>query len=106
MVSPKGPVTSGVDFNYWQRLDSITQTSFNTAADAIFAFKGGTRDIILTVEGSTTVLYSFNGSTVHGELIPSSDRSQLIFHRRPVTKIWFKVATGTGAVTIEAWAAT
>lgn len=94
----------GRDYNYWKRIADITVTSFEEVAQVEFRFKGAAKEIIMTVEGSTRVEYSFNGNTVHGEIIPSSDRSQLIFTRRPAIGIWFKVAAGTGIVTVEAWA--
>lgn len=95
---------NGADHNHWERVADITATSFADFADVAFRFKGAAKEIILTVEGGTTVEYSFNGNTVHGEVIPSSDRSQLIFTRRPAIGMWFKVASGTGIVTVEAWA--
>lgn len=103
MTIDKGPVVDGVDFNFWERL-TVTNTVYDGYADVFFRFRGGTKDLILTVEGGTTVFYSFNGNTDHGEIIPSTDRSQLIFRNRPVGKIWFRVASGTGTVTVEAWA--
>ncbi len=100
----KGPITQGTDYNYWNRVSGITNTTFNNEAEVFFRFKGASKHIILTLEGATTVKYSFNGNTTHGELITSTDRSQVIFNSRPVSKIWFKVDGGTGQVTVEAWA--
>ncbi len=61
-------------------------------------------------EGTTTshvVEYSFNGTTVHGDLTPTKYSANLTFEGRAVTTIWFRVASGsTGPITIriEAWA--
>ena len=104
---PTGPLVpneKGTDFNHWQRISGITNTSFEEGPDLTFRFKGSAKDIILTLEGSVTVIYSFNGNTEHGELIASSDRSQVVFRRRPASMMWFKVVGGTGACTVEAWA--
>ena len=103
-TGPSGPNEKGTDFNHWQRISGIANTSFNSDPDLAFRFKGGVKDIILTLEGSVTVIYSFNGNTEHGELITSTDRSQIIMRRRPVSMMWFKVVSGTGACTVEAWA--
>ena len=100
---PIGPVTAGIDHNHWQRV-VVTSTTFEGDGDVLFRFKGEPKDIILTLEGTTTVIYSFNGNTDHGELITSTDRAQMIFKRRPATRMWFRVASGSGTVTVEAWA--
>ncbi|KKN18081.1 hypothetical protein LCGC14_0959400 [marine sediment metagenome] len=103
-VGPVGPNNVGVDFNHWQRVSSFNNTSYKSEANVAFRLKGNPKDIILTLEGSVTVFYSFNGNTDHGELITTTDRSQMIFHRRPATRMWFRVASGSGTVTVEAWA--
>lgn len=103
-VSGVNTINVGVDHNHWQRLSNITVTAFPDGAQVGFAFRGDPKDIILTLEGATTVIYSFNGNTDHGELITSSDRSQVIFRRRPAIGMWFRVAGGSGTITVEAWA--
>jgi len=92
--------TTGIDKNHWERL-TINSGSFPAYAQVGFKFKGEPKDIILTIESGGPIQYSFTGVNVHGELIAATDRSQLVFRRRPATGIWFK---GTGVVTIEAWA--
>lgn len=60
-------------------------------------------------EGSTTsnsVEYSFDGTTVHGDLVPTKPSASLEFKNRTVSLIWFRLKTGsTGPVTVrvEAW---
>ena len=103
MAINEGPITQGKDYNFWERF-TITNTAFDNDANVLFRFRSGPKTIILTLEGATAVQYSFNGSTIHGELITSTDRAQMIFNNRPASKIWFKVAAGSGGVTVEAWA--
>lgn len=96
--------TTGIDHNHWERL-AVTTVGFPQTAQVGFKFRGGIKDIILTLEGGTTVAYSFNGNTVHGELISGTTRAQVYLLRRPAAGIWFKLlAPGAGTVTIEAWA--
>jgi hypothetical protein len=104
-TGPIGPNNTGVDYNHWQRVSALTKTAYSFEADVAFRFRGNPKDMILTLEGAVGVAYSFNGNTDHGELLPSTDRSQVTFRRRPGTRMWFRaLGPGGGTVTIEAWA--
>ena len=92
--------TVGIDKNHWDRL-VINVGAFPPFAQVSFKFKGDPKDIILSIEADGPIAYSFNGNNMHGELATGTDRSQVQFHRRPATGIWFR---GSGTVTIEAWA--
>lgn len=67
------------------------------------------KSFLLINEGTAetnTVEYSFNGTTVHGELVPGTVTEGIAFDNRPVDLIWFRLKSGsTGPVTIrvEAW---
>jgi hypothetical protein len=45
--------------------------------------------------------YSFNGNTVHGDMIAGTSSANLKFDNRVISKIWIR---GTGVLRIEAWA--
>lgn len=56
---------------------------------------------------SAIVEYSFDGSTLHGELDPADGTRGKAFDWRQVNKIWFRIksgSTGPANVSIEAWA--
>lgn len=109
-----GKRNQGRDYNFFSRV-AVSNTTFGVVADGyhpdiIITFSTVSGGIIFITEGSSTntVEYSFNGNTVHGELIPgvTSDRRALTFHNRNVSTIWFRVKAGsTGPINIvvEAW---
>lgn len=95
------------DYNFYKKVE-ISDTTFSTDADAFITFANYA--IILTNEdtGNDVVEYSFNGDTVHGELVPgnTSPTRQLTFLNRQVSRIWFRVKDGSmGPITvrIDAW---
>jgi hypothetical protein len=55
---------------------------------------------------ANTIEYSFNGTDVHGDMVPGTSSASLVFDFRPVSTIWFRLKAGsTGPVNIriEAW---
>lgn len=107
-----GYKTQGKDFNFYQKVE-VSSSTFGGASvsgeqpDVIIKF--GTRSIMLLNEetsSSQVVEYSFNGSTVHGELDPSLPSRGLVFDNRQISMIWLRVKSGsTGPITIriDAW---
>lgn len=99
--------TRGKDFNYFNKF-SVTATTFGATCDLQIPMP--IRVLTFQNEGTLTthaIEYSFNGNTVHGDMIPTKGSASLIFEDRAVTTIWFRVASGsTGPITvrIEAWA--
>jgi hypothetical protein len=107
-----GKKTLGRDFNFFQK-KAISNTTFGTEVD------GYKPDMIITVAtkyggvifntegtGTNTVEYSFNGNTVHGELVPGTNRATLYFKNRNISMIWFRVKQGSSGpitVSVEAW---
>ena len=77
-------------------------------ADQFIPFS--TYGIIFHTEGSggtNIVEYSFDGTNVHGELIPSTSRTTITFLNRVASMIWFRLKTGASGpitVSVEAWA--
>lgn len=103
-----GKTTFGRDFNYYKRV-TVSSASFEHndgySPDAICTIAN--QGFILAIETTTSpgvIAYSFNGTTEHGRLIPSTDRAVIKFENRVVSKIWFRlVSGGTTDVSIEAW---
>jgi hypothetical protein len=108
-----GYTTLGRDFNFFESA-SITATGFGSGSDdgyqpdMIITFP--TYGLIFTNETSGQVVeYSFNGSTVHGQLdgTATSTTRSVTFLNRVVSKIWFRLKSGSGGpatVTVTAWA--
>lgn len=107
-----GKKTQGRDFNFFQE-KAISSTTFGVGADGYqpdmiitFPTKGG--GVVFHTKGSSTntVEYSFNGNTVHGELIPGGNRTTITYTNRAVSMIYFRVKSGSSGpitVTVEAW---
>ena len=104
-----GPINIGRDYNFFQK-KSVTKTTFGVSADGyacdmIITFP--TQGLIFINEGSGTVEYSFNGNTVHGELDSASTSTKMLtFNDRVVSKIWFRVKSGSSGpivVSVQAW---
>lgn len=96
-----GPVTLGKDFNYFEKL-VITDTSFPTEPQAVIRFRGP-QHLSFILETGSTVEYSFNGNTLHGDMTASTPSATLDFLMRTNKKIWFRVPSGSATVRVEAW---
>jgi hypothetical protein len=91
-----GPITLGKDYNYYKLLN-VSAGSFATDADVVITFQ---HNYLSFQVQSGSVSYSFNGNTLHGTAAAGLPSQSLLFHQRPVSKIWF---AGTGVVRIEAF---
>ena len=119
-LSPTGPlkpITYGRDYNYFKEV-IINSTTFGgdtypdgySIADgyncnAIIWFKP--EGIILFNKSTAIIEYSFNGTTLHGELDGTSGSltKMLTFYNRIQSKIWFRVKSGgPGTIQIHSWA--
>lgn len=103
-LDPGAPITNGGrDWNFFTKF-SPTVSTFNTDADVIITIP--TYTVTFFLEGSTgnQVQYSFNGYTVHGDMTFGQSSAALTFDNRVISKIWFKVLSGTPTIRIEAWA--
>ena len=102
--NPKGPVTSGLDHNFFKKV-TVTSENFVNDADALITVKY-VRQFSFVNEGADVIQYSFNGNTLHGDLTPGTPTAAIIFDNRPVTKIWFRLTgSGSSVVRVEAWGA-
>ena len=113
-VTKVGPISLGKDCNFFQK-QIVTNTTFGLEADGYLCDMMITftpAGVIFNTEGSgtNTVEYSFNGYTVHGELVPATatvdGRATITFLNRKVSAIWFRVKSGSAGpitVSVEAW---
>lgn len=100
--SATGIRTLGKRFDYFT---TITVTNSSYGADASVAIPiRGVQSLSLILYGSDPIYYSFNGTHDSGEMRASTPSNNLLFINRPVSKIWFKLKSGTTSeVRIEAW---
>jgi hypothetical protein len=99
----RGPIVNGKDFNFFQKVE-VNNSTFNTNCDIFIGFP--TRSVMILLEDSGTVEYSFNGNTLHGDMDSGQATKGLVFDNRIVTKMWFRLASGSSGpitVRIEAW---
>lgn len=98
-----GPILQGHDFNFYQKL-TISSATFASEANTVFNFRGQ-QNFSLMNQGTGVIEYSFNGNTLHGDLTPSTGSVALTFYNRRVSRIWFRLASGSPTIVrIEAWA--
>lgn len=99
----------GADYNFFRK-KAIVATGFGSESlsgeqpDMVIPFV--TTGLTLLNEGSGVVEYSFNGTTVHGELDSTKASSGMSFDNRTVSVIWFRIKSGsTGPIQIrvDAW---
>lgn len=100
-------ILTGKDFNFFARKE-ISATSFADTEDFELGFPPNCVTFINESQDGQnhSIEYSFNGNTVHGDLIPGTPCASLIFQNRMITKIWFRLksgSNGTPSVRIEAW---
>lgn len=96
--------TVGRDFNFYKKVN-VESSDFNEECDAIITFS--TQTVMMLLENNIGVAeYSFNGNTVHGELNASLPSRAISFDNRKITKIWFRLRSGSSGpltVRIDAW---
>lgn len=104
-----GYTTNGFDRNFFQKV-AVNTTTFGGSSvdgyqpDLIITFT--TQSVMFLNEGTGTVEYSFNGITVHGELDSTKASASLSFDNRVVSKIWFRIKSGSSGpinVSTHAW---
>lgn len=99
----------GKDYNFYQKID-VSRTTFGVIDDGyfpdLFIQHGGNHLLILNENTSGVVEYSFNGNNVHGELDPTLPTKAMSFDNRPVSKIWFRVKSGSAGpikIRVDSW---
>jgi len=104
-TDPLAPITWGRDWNFFQKVTITADGYFNNDADLCITFS--TQSVMILNLGTGVVEYSFNGMTVHGELNSANPSAGMAFDNRVISKIWFRVQTGSTApitVSVQAWA--
>lgn len=96
-----GPITQGKDYNYFSRL-TISSATFSNDPNCQFAFRGNPSFSLIN-DGAGIIEYSFNGNTVHGDLVPNTPYAAMVFNLKGVNQIWFRLKSGSASdVRVEA----
>ena len=88
------------EWNYFEVI-TVDSASFPDTPQVNFDFLS--QGFALLNRGANVVEYSFDGSTVHGDLNPSDTSKDMIFDYRTESKIWFRYSGGSSTVRVEAW---
>lgn len=104
-----GYTNYGRDWNFFGKV-TVSATTFGGGSidgyqpDVVITFT--TQGVQFLNLGSGVVEYSFNGITVHGELNSQNASAGLTFDNRVVSKIWFRVQSGSNGpiiISVQAW---
>lgn len=87
----------------WNYFDVITVNDTDFPDDPQVSFGFISEGFNLLNRGSVVVEYSFDGESVEGDLNNSDSSVFLNFINRHECKIWFRVASGSADVRVEAW---
>jgi hypothetical protein len=102
-LDPLAPISYGRNFNFFKKV-TVTSPIFNFDADLIITFP--TQGILLLNEDGygAVVQVSFNGNSVDDELNASLPSKGIAYDVRQISKIWFKIVSGSSAlVSVRAW---
>ena len=53
--------------------------------------------------GAAKIEYSFDGTTLHGDLDPADSSKSVAFNSRVEDRIWFRAPAGASTVRVEGW---
>jgi hypothetical protein len=106
-----GFITQGRDHNFYKLIPVIAtafgqNTDSGQQPDCLISFS--TKGLSFINYGTLvthTIEYSFNGTTVHGELSPTTGSSNMLFLHRAISLVWFRIKSGstTATIRVEAW---
>ncbi len=88
-------------YNYFEVI-SISDTFFSLSQSVAFGFIPV--GFSLLNRGDRIVEYSFDGTTLHGDLNPGDASAYMVFKNRSESRVWLRVPSGvTANIRIEAW---
>jgi hypothetical protein len=87
--------------NSYFKVVTVDGYAFPTDPQAVFDFNS--QGFAFLNRGPYTVEYSFDGSTLHGDLKASDVSKDRVFNSRCECKTWFRAKDGYGDVRVEAW---
>lgn len=87
-------------YNYFSVL-AVANVAFPDEPQAVFGFLG--EGFAFLNRGAAVIEYSFDGTTVHGDLNPADSSKSMQFDGRVEDKVWFRAPMGPSTVRVEAW---
>ena len=92
-------------FNFFDRIE-VSTVDFEDHLSNFGFISSGISLINTSILFGDVVEYSFDGSTLHGDLNPTLPSAALSFDNRYESKIWFRLqSSGTPVIIrVEAWA--
>lgn len=92
-------------FNYFDNV-SVSTVNFSDTVRSFGFISSGISLINISSVPTDIVQYSFDGSTIHGDLSPTFPNAALSFDNRFESRIWFRLeSTGSSVVVrLESWA--
>jgi hypothetical protein len=89
-----------VDYNFFDKLSlAISDGYFPDVPQITIPFP--VQAATFQLESGGPLEYSFNGTTLHGDMTSGESSASLLFTNRSILYVWFR---GSGTVRIEAWA--
>ena len=87
-------------YNYFSVI-TVDGYEFPIKPQVVFPFNS--QGFTLLNRGSHIIFYSFDGTTIHGDLNPADASRNLSFDTRNECKIWFAGLDGYGTCRVESW---
>lgn len=95
----------GKDFNTFSTI-TVTSTDFPNQAQVVFDYRHPQLSFSLLMDGYGSIEYSFNGVTLHGDLVMGMPSQAIFFDNRNVEGVWFRAKTSASinsTVRVEGW---
>ena len=94
MTTAFGPITLGRDYNFFKKI-TVINNIFSADCDVVITFSVDCLSILN--EGTGVIEVSFNGSTVHAELNPNTNTSNINIRSSGISKIWLRLKSGAAS---------
>lgn len=88
-------------YNYFDNL-TVDGYAFPVRPQVSFGFISNGFSFLNT-DATNTVQYSFDGYSLHGDLVPGTAAAGMFFDMRHESKAWFRRIAGPVNVRVEAW---
>ncbi len=87
----------------WNYFEVISADGYSFPSDPQVNFNFISQGFTFLNRSSSIIEYSFDGSSLHGDLNPDDASIGLEFDERWESKVWFRGSDGYGTVRVEAW---
>lgn len=102
ITDTRAAITWGFNNNNFFQKVTVAGGNFPGPCNIIIPFS--TYTVTFNLESTTSAIeYSFDGINLHGDMDSTKTSKDLKFENRVISKIWFRVVSGTPVVRVEAW---